>query len=267
VASFTLVVSHPPHGQVAVAEAAPHLGLAAPDFALKVNYPIPEIWAAPEHDAEARRIAAELRRAGLRVVLVPAAALAGLPQRRPVQAARLSEEGVILLAEGKRVEVSWALPVTGVYYTPRAAAPGAKEAPHRELRERGASCDGPFFELYVPLGELVDRLAVLPDVTAFSGLEHAGPLSPAGKVARFVQLCEERLTGGRVDRRLVNMQVRHWPPAGALSSGQLVRRGFSFASAGLGDLLERIGPAVVGLSHCEFASRLVYLTWRFAEAG
>ncbi len=264
---FTLVVSHPPHGQVAAAEAAPHLGLATPDFALKVNYPIPEIWAASEHEAEAQRIAAELRRAGARVVLVPAAALAGLPQRWPVQAAHLSEQGVTLLAEGRRVEVNWALPVTGVYYTPRAVGPGTKELPHGKVRERGASCDGPFFELYVPRGELADRLAVLPDVTAFSGLDHEGPLSPAGKVARFVQLCEERLTAGQVDRRLVNMQVRHWPPAGTLSGSQLVRRGFSFASAGLGELLQRIGPAVVGLSHCEFASRLVYLTWRFAEAG
>jgi hypothetical protein len=243
------------------------VGLAVADFALKVNYPIPEIWAAREDEAGARSIAAGLRSAGARVVLIPAAALAAVPPRWPVQAAQLSEQGLSLLAEGRRVEVGWTLSVTGVYYTPRAAAPGTKEVPLRGVRERGAPCDGPFFELYVPRGELADRLAILPDVTAFSGLEHQGPLSPAGKVARFAQLCEERLTAGRVDRRLVNMQVRHWPPAGTLTGGQLVRRGFSFASAGLGDLLERIGPAVVGLSHCEFASRLAYLTWRFAEAG
>jgi hypothetical protein len=46
--------------------------------------------------------------------------------------------------------------------------------PRRGVRERGASCDGRFFELYAPRGELADRLAVLPDVTAFSGLGHSG---------------------------------------------------------------------------------------------
>jgi hypothetical protein len=123
----TLVVSHPPHGQVAAAEAAPDLGLAARDLALKVSYPIPEIWAAPEHEAEAQRIAAELRRAGARVALVPAAALE--PACRgavPCKRRRRSEAGVTLLVDGRRVEVSSGLPVTGLHYTPRAAGPGGR---------------------------------------------------------------------------------------------------------------------------------------------
>ena len=41
-----LIVSDPPHGEVDFAQAGPVVGMAAVDFRMKANYPIPEIWLA-----------------------------------------------------------------------------------------------------------------------------------------------------------------------------------------------------------------------------
>lgn len=245
------------------ARAAPCLGLAAPDVTLKANYSIPEIWAVEEDEARARAQASALREAGLRVVLTTGQALAAIPPHAPVQQVSVTEHGVDLLAEGQPVGLTWDTEFVGVYYTPRAGGP--KEAPSRVVHEQGATCHAPFFDLYVPGGDVPKRYAALTDLTMFSRLGGPTTLSPAGLVAHFVQFCEERFTAGQVDRRLVNMQVRHWPGPAARRTSQVIRKGFSFASFGLAELLDQLGPDLVGLSHCEFASRLVYLTRRFGE--
>lgn len=260
----TLLISHPPHGQVDAARAASHLGLSAPDLAVKANYPIPEIWAAEEDEARARTLASAIGEAGIKLALASGQALADIPPHDPVQSVSVTELGVVLLAEGRRVELAWDARLLGVYYTPRAGG-GAKEQPSRGVRERGAACDAPFFDLFVPGGDALGRFAALANLTEFAGLGESGTLSPAGRVARFAQLCEERFPAGQVDRRLLNMQIRHWPPPATLVAPHLVRKGFSFSSAGLAELLGKLGPALAEPSHCEFASRLVYLTWRFGE--
>ncbi len=262
----TLLISHPPHGHADAAAAAPRLGLAAPDLVLKANYQIPEIWAAEEDEAKVRAIADAVRRAGFKVTLVPGAALMSVATRHPVQKVSVADSGVALLAEGRRLELGWDAELIAVYYTPRAGGGGGKDQSVRGVKEHGAACDAPFFEIYLAKGDSSERLAVLADLTAFSGLGESKAVSPAGRVARFVQLCEERFTTGQVDRRLVNMQIRHWPPPASLAAKQLIRKGFSFASVGLAELLAKFGPEMAGPSHCELASRLVYLTLRFAEA-
>jgi hypothetical protein len=260
---YTLLVSHPPHGQGNLTLAAPHLGLSPPDLALKAKYPIPEIWAAEE---DAARIAVAARAAvqgGLRVVIVPGAELAAIPARVVLSAVAVTEAALNLGAGGSELDLNWAVDVIGVYYTPRTA--GAEPAA-RGVREQGASCDVPFLDLFLPAGSGLKRFTALPEATAFSGLGEGAPLSPAGRVARLVHVCGERFSSGQIDHRLVHMQVRHWPPP-APSPKLVLRKGFSFASAGLGDLLARLGPELVNISHCELASRLVYLTLRFAERG
>ncbi len=261
----TLLISHPPHGEVDAAAAAPYLGLAAPDLVLKANYQIPEIWAAEEEEAKVRTIAVAARQAGFKVSLVSGPALMDVATRHPLQRVSVADRGVDLVAEGRRMELGWDAELIGVYYTPRAGGGVAKDQPVRAVKERGASCDAPFFDLYLAKRDSAERLAVLTDLTAFSGLGESKSMSPAGRVARFVQVCEERFTTGQVDRRLVNMQIRHWPPPASLAAKQLLRKGYSFASAGLAELLAKFGPDMAEPSHCELASRLVYLTLRYGE--
>jgi hypothetical protein len=261
--AYTLLISHPPHGHGNLAVAAPHLGLSPPDLALKAKYSIPEIWAAEE---DAGRIAVTARAAeqgGLRVVAVPGAELAAIPARVVLSAVAVTDAALNLGAGGSELDVNWATDVIGVYYAPRTA--GAEPAA-RGVKEHGAACDAPFLDFFLPAGSGLKRFTALPDATAFSGLGERAALSPAGRLARLAQVCGERFTLGQFDHRLVHMQVRHWPPPGP--SPKLVpRKGLSFASDGLAALLARLGPGLVDISHCEFSSRLAYLTLRFAEPG
>jgi hypothetical protein len=176
-------------------------------------------------------------------------------------AVTVTGSGLVLQGAGTRLEMTWGAAVIGVYYTPR---PGAADPGARTVKAQGASCDAGFFEFYLPAGSVVQRFAALPDATAFSGLGGGAALSPAGRLARLVQLCEERFTSAQVDQRLLNMQVRNWPPPGP-SPKLLLRKGYSFASTGLAELLAKLGPSLVNISHCELSSRLVYLTLRFGE--
>jgi hypothetical protein len=264
-----LLVSHPPHGpQPDVAKAARLLGLAAPDLALKAHYAIPEIWAADQGEAGIRTLADGVRAAGFHVSMVPGAALAEIPAHLPIHAVSCTAEGLALAAEGGRYEVAWDAGVIGVYHTPRTPQGVVKPAtrPSREtVLEHGAACDIPFFDMYHAEENRLIRLVALPEQTDFSGLPDLGSPSPAGRLAKFVHWSEERFRHGRVDRRLLNMQARHWPPPSTLGAQQLPRTGLSFASHALGDLLFRIDPALVNISHCEFSSRLVYLTWRLGD--
>jgi hypothetical protein len=60
-----------------------------------------------------------------------------------------------------------------------------------------------------------------------------------------------------VDERLVNMQVRRRvgaPPPG------MVRRGFSYATTSLNELLESLAPGLSEIEHEDLASRLAFLT-------
>jgi hypothetical protein len=195
------------------------------------------------------------------VVIVPGAELAAIPARVVLSAVAVTEAALNLGVGGSELDVNWATDVAGVYYTPRKA--GAEPAA-RGVREQGASCDATFLDLYIAVERSLKRFTALPDATAFSGFGEAAPLSPAGRVAHLMQVCGERFTSGQFDHRLVNMQVRHWPPP-APSPKLVVRKGLSFASTGLAELLGRLGPELVNISHCEIASRLAYLTLRFAE--
>jgi hypothetical protein len=179
-------------------------------------------------------------------------------------AAAVTDRGLHVEWGGGRLDLSWDVEVIGAYYTPRLG--GAAEPGARGVKEHGATCDAPFLDLYLPEGGALKRLTALPDATAFSGLGGSAALSPAGRVARLAQVCEERFTSVQMDHRLVNMQVRHWPPPGP-SPHLVQRKGYSFASTGLAELLARLAPALVNISHCEIGSRLVYLTRRFAETA
>jgi hypothetical protein len=58
---------------------------------------------------------------------------------------------------------------------------------------------------------------------------------------------EQRFPAMRVDRRLMNMQVRR--RGGSAPAGGPVRQGYSFATAALNRLLESIAPGLSELEH------------------
>jgi hypothetical protein len=260
----TLVIAHPPHGRFDAARAAPALGLTPADLTLKANYSVPEIWAVKELATEARDAARTAQEAGFHLALVPDRVFTAVPYRTRVVELHVKGDGILAVTGSQQIEVPWDDAVVGVYFAPRAGETVARGAPRASaaISTQDAPCESPFLDLYLSRGDEIIRLAVLVEATHLSGLDDAAALSPAGRLARFVNVAEKRFPRGAVDRRLVNMQLRH-PHQPSLGPGQLLRKGYSFASPGLGDLLAKLAPHLVSATHCEFASRLCYLSARY----
>jgi hypothetical protein len=239
----TLVLSHPPHrGEVDLKLAAPVLGLAPADLRLKIKYPVPEIWAAEPAPA-AQAAAATLTQAGFRVVAIPGTALAAIPERNPVVSFAFEEHGLIMRgAEQGTLEYDAA--VIGVLFTPR---PGeSKDAPVPA-----------FLDLYAIVRGHLRRWTCLQGATGFGGMGQRQSASFGMNVHAFAGDLGRRFAKCTLDERLVNMQVRRRigaPPPG------VVRRGYSYATASLNDLLDSLAPGLSQIEHEDLASRLAFLT-------
>lgn len=239
----TLVVSNPPHGTVDLPTAAPLLQLARPDLRLKQNYPVPEIWLAEDDRSTADAAAAALVAAGLHLVVVPGAALGEIPERAPVPAFGFEDRGFVLQAE-EQIVLPYQAPLVAVLFSAR---PGDGRGP----------LPPPFLDLYVLCDGALRRWTFAQGDTAFWGLGNRATASFGTNVKALAEELERRFPRGRIDRRLVNMQVRRRvgaPPPG------VQRRGFSYATEALNQLLERIKPGLSQIEHPELASRLAFLT-------
>jgi hypothetical protein len=222
--------------------AAPVLGLAPADVRLKVNYPVPEIWVAgPE--ASAGTAASRLRDAGFRVAVVPGVALGAIPPRNPILSFSFEDQGLLLRA-GEQARVEYDATVIAVLFTPR---PG-------ESRETAVPA---FLELFAVVRGRLQRWTFLQGTTGFGGMGTRQSASFGMNVHAFAADLERRFAKCTVDERLVNMQVRRrlgTPPTG------MARRGYSYATASLNDLLESLSPGLSDIEHDDLASRLAFLT-------
>jgi hypothetical protein len=238
----TLVLSHPPHGEVDLKLAAPVLGLAPADVRLKINYPVPEIWVA-EPEPEAQSAAASLRQAKFRVVVVPGAALGAIPPRNPVVSFGFEDQGLLIRAE-EQSTLGYDASVIAVLFTPR---PG----------ESKGSPALAFLDIYaITRGRLL-RWTFLQGITGFGGMGTRQTSSFGMNVHAFAADVKQRFASSILDQRLVNMQVRR--KTGAPPPG-MVRRGFSYATASLSQLLESLAPGLSQIEHEDLASRLAFLT-------
>ena len=237
----TLVLSHPPHGEVDLKLAAPVLGLAPADVRLKVNYPVPEIWVvAPTASAETA--AARLREARFRVAVVPGAALGAIPARAPVVSFAFEDAG-LLVRGAEQGTVEYDAAVIAVLFTPR---PGE----HKDAMVPA------FLDLYAIVRGRLQRWTFLQGTTGFGGMGARQSASFGMNVHAFAADVSRRFARCTVDQRLVNMQVRKrvgTPPPG------VVRRGYSYATASLNQLLESLAPGLSEIDHDDLSSRLAFL--------
>jgi hypothetical protein len=237
----TLVLSHPPHGEVDLKLAAPVLGLSPADVRLKVNYAVPEIWVvAPAASAELA--AGRLREAGFRVAVVPGAALGAIPPRTPVISFSLEEQG-LLVRGAEQATLEYDASVIAVLFTPR---PG-------EHKEEVPA----FLDLYAIVRGHLHRWTFLQGTTGFGGMGSRQTASFGMNVHALAADLGRRFSRCTLDERLVNMQVRRRtgnPPQG------IARRGYSYATASLSKLLDSLAPGLGQIEHDDMASRLAFLT-------
>lgn len=122
--------------------------------------------------------------------------------------------------------------------------------------------ESPFLDIYVGGGDDGPsmRLTVIQNEVDFSGLGDLEMARKSDNMVMFVAEFESKLTGARLDRRLQDMQPRARAMVSQRTAITGERKGFSFATAALSQLVESISPDLKGLSQFELASRLAYLT-------
>ena len=128
--------------------------------------------------------------------------------------------------------------------------------------EEEESAESPFLDIYMPTGTDGSplRLSVAQNEVDFSGLGDLQLPRANDNMVMFVAELESKLPAVRVDRRLEDMQPRARAMVSQRSAISGERKGFSFATAALSQLVESISPDLKGMSQFELASRLVYLT-------
>lgn len=289
----TLIVSNPPHDDIDPALAAPCFGLSPAEVRMKANYPIPEVWLTDGEGANVGPTADILRTAGLNIVSVPGQDLAEIPQQTMVKSFAFTDAGLTLNLEDSQVDLSHDEKLIAVFCQPRAAAgesSGVSANPLTEgLRQRrsgvfmardslmgfGAgpraslsggeaeSAESPFFDIYVP-GESPSarprRVSLVQDQVDFSGLGDLKLPRAGDNMVMFVAEFEDKFSEARVDRRLVGMQPRSRAMVSKRTPISGERKGFSFATAALSQLLESLSPDLKAINQFDLASRLAYLT-------
>lgn len=260
-ATRTLVISNPPHGVVDTHAAAPVLGLIPVELNLKVHYPIPEIWLAEEDAAKGEGAAALLREAGASVVVVSSDSLVSVPAQRLIQSFAFGEKTLAVALKKGKAEIPYGYAMIVVHCVPQLPA-GAKGAPPIQVDGDGTCVSeaSAFLDLYLESGKGVVRLALFSELADFSGLGARRVPSHARNMAQLMASLEERFVGLHVDHRLVNMQLRRRTGVVTPAARENTRKGFSFASPGLHELLQAIAPSWVDIGQSDLSSRLVYLT-------
>jgi hypothetical protein len=289
----TLIISNPPHEDLDPALAAPCFGLSPAEVRMKANYPVPEIWLADSGQGKVDPTVEILRTAGLSVVAVSGSDFAAIPPQTIIKTFGFTTTGMTLGLGDSQVELSYDGPFVGVFCQPRAGtgeSGGTGANPLTEgLRQRrsgvfmardslmgfggssrGSSAggeeeeaDSPFLDIYVPGGSTdggVLRAAVVQDQVDFSGLGELQLPRASDNMVMLVAEVEDKFSAAHLDRRLVDMQPRSRAMVGRRTAVSAERKGYSFATAALSQLLESLSPELKDITQFDLASRLAYLT-------
>lgn len=289
----TLIVSNPPHEDLDPALAAPCFGLSPAEVRMKANYPIPEVWLTDSEGAKVGPTADILRTAGLNIVSVRGQYLAEIPKQTMVKSFAFTDSGLTLNLEDSQVDLSHDEKLIAVFCRPRPAAGGSSGVAANPLTEglrqrrsgvfmardslmgfgtgpraslaggEAESAESPFLDIYVP-GESSSarprRLALVQDQVDFSGLGDLKLPRAVDNMVMFVAEFEDKFSAARVDRRLMGMQPRSRAMVSRRTPISGERKGFSFATAALSQLLESLSPDLKAINQFDLASRLAYLT-------
>ena len=287
----TLIVSNPPQEDPDLISAAPHFGLSAAEIRMKANYPVPEIWLADADAAKMEATATELRNAALSVVAVRGEDLAAVPAALPVKSFAFADAGLTAQLEDSEVHLAFDAPLTAVFCQPRAMVSDEMARSTDSLTEglvqrrsgmfmardslvgfsgtRVSSAEpeaddtpSPFLDVYVARDDELQRISFAEDTVDFSGLGELALPRASDNMVMFVAEFEDRFPAVGVDRRLVGMQPRMRQMVHRHAELHGERKGFSFATQALSQLLDSISGDLKDLNQFELASRLAYLTKR-----
>ena len=282
---YHLIVSNPPHGEVNLAGAVECFRLSRAEVEMKANYALPEIWFASPERQRLEATFQTLLAAGLRVVLVSGEAVRSLPEPAHVRGFSFGEQDLSIQVDGRDIALSYQAPITGVACRPlrvsdalsrssRGTALGrlshtgltpdslVGRAERRRENVRSDAYDpelSPFVDLFWQEETEVVRASFLETSVA------QGKPAVADLNALASEL-EQRFAHAHFDRRGLGMRVRRRVMVGEYPDEER-RKGFSYATRALSQLLEEISPDLKRIAYVELASRLVYLTIRAGSGG
>lgn len=252
--AYTLVVSSPPHGsEVDFAKAAACLGLVPADFRIKTFFHVPEIWLAGTDRGNVEEAAQTLQDAGLNVVVVTGAEFHHVPPQSQVRTFTFGEKHFVAGLREGNAELAYDDPIMAVVHTPSSDTATSGEADD-------SNCA--FLDMYLTRGSEVQRISVLQDTVDFEGLGEMKLPSRAGNMRKFFTEWEARFTQATIDRNLMNLRPRKTVTLEDLSGVKERRKGFSYGSRGLLELLDILAPDLSAVGQADFSSRLLYLTTR-----
>jgi hypothetical protein len=254
----TLVVSDPPHDEVDVEAAAKLLDLDVFAARLKTGFGAPEVFGASGPDS-AVKLAVALRKTGLRVTILQGSALAGLPWPNPASHLAFDESCLRLTVDGSGLEIPWTTEMLGVFCQPPEGFSFEKPT---DLDRAIASHHGPtisealqsrsFIDLYLlEEGASVRRVSIVPRMFGMEGEKLAAEL-------------ERRFAALRMDRRLQGVRPRtRYVEHGSQAAGRRGpdaprRRGFSYGTRQLADVLGSISGELRTMTQYELGSRIAY---------
>lgn len=232
-ASFTLLVTNPPHRTVNAQVAATVLGLAPVDANLKGRYTIPEIWLADADTSKMQTAFDTLTNAGFHMVLLTSDDLLGVPEHLVAEAHHLQSDCVDFVCGSETRSCKFDDKAVVIACTPR--MPDDGPPPTDTV---------PFIDVYVSDGSRLSFYGKSPEVMS------------------LFRALEAKMTNARLDKRLTNMQLRRRRGFGAPAAPTEMRKGYSYASPNFDELMHTISPGLHEMTQTEFSSRLAYLTCR-----
>jgi hypothetical protein len=289
---YALIVSHPPHGDIDLAKAVPCFRLTRAEVQMKANYGLPEIWFAGQDRRTIEPTFDALRDAGLAVIFVSGEVLRSVPEQLTASEVEFSDRGLVITIDGSPEELSDNTELIGVVCEPRrepaAATRPSKATAMGRLSHTGLTPDtlvgrsehGPagsrakdateseyaaFVDLYMPANGSVRRISFVEGQVDLSGIG-AGSRSTAKDLKTLADQLEARFSHATFDRRPMGMRIRRRILVGEYPHDER-RKGYSFATRALSQLLEAISPDIKRITEAELASRLAYLTQREASGA
>lgn len=248
-ATPTLVVSNPPHGDVDLDRVAELLSLDIFVTRLKINFRAPEVLGSSS-SGEVAFFATQLEDAGLSVSIVKGDALLAPPWPDPVSTFVFDDYSLRATSQSGNVRVPYDAEVVGICCQPPA---DFKMKPTVDPQGAIKSGHGPtiaesiqwmaILDLYFIEDDELKRVSIVPELCSVDA-------------STVVNEVERRFRNLHLDTRLVGVRPRQRFVMGEAGFDPDQRKRYSFGTLLLCHVLESIAPELRDIPQFEFGSRV-----------
>lgn len=255
-----LILSCPPHGEVAPLSVAEHFGQSAAEVGMLLRNPIPRVWFA-DGDAETMKTKAKiLREAGAKIRLLKGGSLTVLSNRYNLHSFAFTPQGMQCTIEsGRSAVVPFEWKAVTVSCRPAEETHGGAGGLIQAVRDvetrsfqsasdsthHGGDGDPSFVDLYFMHLPKVWRFTIRTGLTEFKGLGDRMQPAMRQNVQALLQMIGERFSNVRHDDRLHSP-----PPPGTAAVG----------GRAIWSVLEEIDPDLKTMDWYDLLSRLAFLS-------